>query len=91
MRKTRNRTLEARLEFAREALVGSGRLTGRRTRKIGARLDPGLVEAAMQRSGIESETALLEAALTLLAEPDDFGVWLVGQRGKLDKDFELAL
>jgi hypothetical protein len=91
MARTRDKILKARLDFAREALSESGRLTGRRTRRIGARVDPGLIEAAIERTGIASETALLEAALTLLAEPDDFGVWLVSRRGTLDKDFELAL
>jgi hypothetical protein len=91
MARTRDKVLKARLDFAHEALAGSGRLTGRRTRKIGARIDPGLIEAAMARSGIESDSALLEAALTLLAEPDDFGVWLLSRRGSLDRDFKLAL
>lgn len=87
----RNKLLHARIAFAHGALAESGRLTGKRSRKIGARVDPGLIAAAMERTGIESETALLEAALTLLAEPDDFGAWLISQRGSLDEDFKLAL
>jgi hypothetical protein len=90
MARKRDRLLASRIDFARNALAESGQLTGRRTRRIGARVDPGLVEAAMQRAGIDSETALIEAALTLLAEPDDFGQWLVSQRGTLDEDFELG-
>lgn len=90
MARTQDKLLKVRLDFARGALAASGRLTGRRSRKIGARVDPALVKAAMQRSGIRSETGLVEAGLTLLAEPDDFGAWLVTQRGTLDKDFKLA-
>ena len=83
--------VQERIKHALSALKTSGRMSGQRTRRVSARLDPGLLAAAMERTGITSETALLEAALAVLAEPDDFGSWLISQRDALDKDFELAL
>lgn len=83
--------LRARIEVAQKALERGRILTGRKTHRVSGRIDPGLVRAAMERSGIKAETALVEAALTLLAEPDDYALWLISQRGQLDKDFELAI
>jgi hypothetical protein len=83
--------LQARIEFAQQSLREKGCLRGEKTRRVSARLDPGLVEAAMARTGITSETELLEAALAMMAEPDDFGAWLIGQHGRLDRDFELVI
>jgi hypothetical protein len=90
-RQVADNMIRERIAFAQRSLEEAGRLTGEKTRRISARLDPGLVEAAMDRTGITSETALLEAALAMMAEPDDFGAWLISQRGKLDEDFELAI
>jgi Arc/MetJ family transcription regulator len=83
--------LRARIEVAHKALERDRILTGRKTHRVSGRIDPGLIRAAMERSGIKAETALVEAALTLLAEPDDYALWLISQRGQLDKDFELVL
>jgi hypothetical protein len=83
--------VRARIEVAQRALQRDRLLTGKKTHRVSGRIDPGLVRAAMERSGIRSETALVEAALTLLAEPDDYALWLISQRGQLDKEFELAL
>lgn len=86
-----DRIIQARIAFARQALRDNGRLSGRRTQRVSARLDPGLIKAAKERSGIKGETALLEAALALIAEPDGFWAWMMQQRGKLDEDFELGI
>lgn len=83
--------LRARIESARNALERDRVLTGKKTHRMSGRVDPGLVRAAMERSGIKGETALIEAALTLMAEPDDYALWLISQRGQLDRDFELVL
>lgn len=83
--------LQDQIRCALEALRRSGRLTGSRSRRITVQIDPGLVAAAMERSGIKSETDLIEAALAVIAEPDDFAAWLISHRGALDRDFTLAL
>ena len=86
-----DKLLRARIEAARNALERDQILTGKKTYRMSGRIDPGLVHAAMKRSGIKRETVLIEAALALMAEPDDYAHWLISQRGQLDKDFELVL
>lgn len=81
----------ARLAHALEALAKKGQLAGARTRRVSARVDPGLVEAARARTGIANDSDLINAALALIAAPDDFGPWLVAQAGCLSAEFELGL
>lgn len=59
------------------------------SRKVSARVPAKLLKAAMRRSGISELSALVETGLALMAEPDDFGEWLVAQAGGLPPDFEL--
>jgi hypothetical protein len=80
---------KARLAFAVESLLTSGRLRGARTRRLSARVDPGLIEAARARSGITNDSDLVNAALAMMAAPDDFGAWLTSRAGTLPEDFEL--
>ena len=81
----------ARLKFAIQALERAGALAGARSRKLSTRVDPGLIEAARQRTGLRSDSDLINAALAVIAAGDDFGAWLVSQAGTLPEDFELAI
>jgi hypothetical protein len=81
----------ARIEFALSALAAGGKLKGARTERLSARVDPGLIKAARARSGLGSDSELVNAALAVLAAPDDFGPWFATQAGRLPKDFELEL
>lgn len=81
----------ARLKFALVELERSGALAGARSKKLSMRVDPGLIEAARQRTGLRSDSDLVNAALAMIAAGDDFGAWLVRQSGRLPEDFELAL
>jgi hypothetical protein len=56
---------------------------------VSARLDPGLLEAARAKMGLDNDTDLLTAALAIAAGDDDFGAWLVTRGGRLPEDFEL--
>jgi hypothetical protein len=49
----------------------------------------GLVEQAKRRSGITSDSKLLEAALANLAVADDYWQWLHSQRGTINPDLDL--
>jgi hypothetical protein len=80
-----------RLEFAVVELERSGTLTGARSQKLSTRVDPGLIAAARRRTGLRSDSDLINAALAVIAAGDDFGAWLVTQAGRLPEDFELAL
>ena len=72
-----------RLKFAVVALERSGTLTGARSQKLSTRVDPGLIEAARRRTGLRSDSDLINAALAVIAAGDDFGAWLVTQAGRL--------
>jgi hypothetical protein len=83
--------LRERLEFARRSLERNGVLAGAQSRRLSVRLDPGLVAEAKRRSGLDSDSEVVAAALALMAGGDDFGLWLVSQEGRLPADFELAV
>ena len=81
----------ARVEFALSTLAASGKLKGSRTERLSARVDPGLIKAARSKTGLNNDSELGNAALAVLAAPDDFGPWFAAQAGRLPKDFELEL
>ena len=66
-----------------------GLLSGTRTRVLRGRMPAGLVEQAKRRSGITSDSKLLEAALANLAVADDYWQWLHSQRGTINPDLDL--
>ena len=80
---------QARVSFAVRWLEQRGILAGKRSHKLSARVDPGLLRAARDRLGEHSDTEVVNAALAVLAGGDEFGVWLVGRSGRLPEDFEL--
>ena len=76
----------------REAVVtaaqSAGLLDGQ-TSRIQGRITHSLLAAAKARSGITSDTELLEYALARVAIEDDFGVKLVARRGRVPADLDL--
>jgi hypothetical protein len=83
--------ISAKLAFALRTLAENGKLTGTRTRRVSARVDPGLVEAARVKTGLNNDSELINAALAVIAASDDFGPWFAAQARRLPKDFELEL
>ncbi len=67
----------------------SGLLRGARTKVVRGRLPEALVIKAKSRSGIQSDTDLLEAALANLAVADDYPEWLLSRRGTVSQDVDL--
>lgn len=59
--------------------------------RVTVRVHDRLLEAARQRSGQQTESELVTAGLALLAAQDDFGAWLVGQRGRLSDGFDIGV
>jgi hypothetical protein len=49
----------------------------------------GLVEQAKLKSGISSDSKLLEAALANLAVSDEYAQWLLAQRGTIAPELNL--
>jgi hypothetical protein len=69
--------VEEAITTARE----QGWLGGPKTRVIRARTNAALVDEAKRRTGIRSDTELIEAALAGLATHDDFAEWPISQKG----------
>ena len=57
--------------------------------KISGRIHRALIEAAKARSGLTSETALLEYALAKVAIEDDFGEQFARLKGSVSPDLDL--
>lgn len=66
-----------------------GLLSGSRTHILRGRMPVGLVEQAKLKSGISSDSKLLEAALANLAVSDDYAQWLLAQRGTINPELDL--
>ena len=66
-----------------------GLLNGRRTKMVHGRMPAALVTQAKARTGIRSDTDLLEVALANLTLADDYVDWLLSQRGTVDRDIDL--
>jgi hypothetical protein len=66
-----------------------GLLSGSRTHVIRGRMPVGLVKQAKLKSGISSDSKLLEAALANLAVSDDYAQWLLAQRGTIHAELDL--
>jgi CRP-like cAMP-binding protein len=88
---TTDTTTRLRIRHARETLLRAGVLDGAKNTRVTVRVQDRLLEAARRRTGISGESDLVTAGLALLAAQEDFGAWLVGQRGTLSDDFEIGL
>jgi hypothetical protein len=66
-----------------------GLLSGSRTHVVRGRMPVGLVEQAKLKSGITSESKLIEVALANLAVSDDYAQWLLSQRGTIPAELDL--
>jgi hypothetical protein len=59
--------------------------------RIGGRIRHGLLAGAKKKSGIDSDTELLEYALARVALEDNFGAKLVRRKGRIARDVNLEL
>ncbi|MGI8784149.1 MAG: hypothetical protein ACR2L2_10940 [Acidobacteriota bacterium] len=66
-----------------------GLFRGARTKVVRGRMPEALVSKAKARTGIQSDTALLEVALANLAVADDYPEWLLSRRGTVSQDIDL--
>lgn len=73
-----------------EIAASRGLLRGPRTKLVRGRMPGALVEKAKSRTGISSDTKLLEVALANLAVGDDYADWLISRRGTIPKDIDLG-
>lgn len=66
-----------------------GLLSGSRTLTVRGRMPSALVAQAKKKTGILSDSKLIETALASVAVADDYGEWLLAQRGTVSKDLDL--
>jgi hypothetical protein len=66
-----------------------GLLRGTRTRVMRGRMPEALVARAKARTGVKSDTELIELALVNLAVADDYAEWLLSQRASVSQDVDL--
>jgi len=66
-----------------------GLLRGERTQVVRGRMPEALVTMAKKRSGIDSDTDLIEVALANIAVADDYADWLLSRRGTIVSEAEL--
>lgn len=78
-----------RLSSAVEIADEKGLLKGRKTIVIRGRMPEALVAEAKRKTGISSDSKLLETALANIATADDYAEWLFSQRGTVDPALDL--
>jgi len=78
-----------RLKDALSIAGQQGLLSGARTLTVRGRMPSLLVEQAKKKTGIQSDSKLIEAALVNLVVADEYGDWLLAQRGTVSKDLDL--
>lgn len=67
----------------------TGLLEGTRTELLRGRMPKALVQKAKAKTGVESDSKLIELALANLAVADDFAEWLISRRGSIPGDIDL--
>jgi hypothetical protein len=88
----RNRLSNARSGKLHEVMTiaeQEGLLSGERTQVIRGRMPRALVARAKNRTGIASDTDLIEIALANIAVADDYTDWLLSQRGTIPAEVDL--
>ncbi|MDP9633008.1 hypothetical protein [Ensifer sp. Root127] len=80
---------KARVDAVMKAAEHSG-LLGEKSKRIGGRISPALIEQAKRHTGIETDTDLIEFALAAVALDDDFGSVFRKTRGTVDPDLKLG-
>lgn len=66
-----------------------GLLRGERTQVVRGRMPEALVARAKRRTGISSDTELIEVALAHIAVADDYADWLLSRSGAIGSEAEL--
>jgi len=82
-------TKSSRLKEALVIAEERGLFRGTRTRIVRGRMPEPLVSKAKARSGVKSDTELLEVALANLAVADDYPEWLLSRKGSIKPDIDL--
>ncbi len=79
---------QSRIGDALAIVEEQGLLTGGRTHTVRGRMPSLLVEQAKRKTGIQSDSKLLEAALANIVAGDDYAEWLLAQKNTVSKDLD---
>jgi hypothetical protein len=82
-------TSTARFDAVMKAAADSGLLKEKSSR-IGGRVSPALLRQAKKRTGIETDTDLIEFALANLALEENFAEAFRHSRGKVERNLKLG-
>ena len=80
---------KARFEAVMQAAEQSG-LLGEKSGRIGGRVSAALLKQAKRRTGIETDTDLIEFALATVALEDNFAETFKESRGKVNPELKLG-
>jgi hypothetical protein len=87
--KTRPRKASRKFRDVLVIAEREGLLRGERTKVLRGRMPEALVSEAKKRTGIESDTDLIEVALANIAVADDYAEWLLSRRSSVDSGVPL--
>lgn len=82
-------SVKSRFHAVMEAAAHSG-LLGEKSKRIGGRISPALIEQAKKHTGIETDTDLIEFALANVALDDEFAATFRRTRGTVDPGLKLG-
>src|SRR6516164_7551706 len=88
-RKTRAGVRGSKLRDVMVIAEQEGLLRGERTLVVRGRMPEALVARAKKRTGINSDTDLIEVALANIAVEDDYADWLLSRRGAVSREADL--
>ena len=88
-RKTRRGVRGSKLRDVMVIAEQEGLLRGERTQVVRGRMPEALVTRAKKRTGINSDTDLIELALANIAVEDDYADWLLSRRGTVSREADL--
>lgn len=77
-----------KIHAMRTMAAQQGLLEGK-TQVVRGRMPETLISAAKKNTGIRSDTELLKLALATLALEENYGEWLISQRGTIPPDLDL--
>jgi len=87
--KTRQRKASRKFHDVLVIAEREGLLRGERTKVLRGRMPEALVSEAKKRTGIESDTDLIEVALANIAVADHYAEWLLSRRAAVDSGIPL--
>jgi hypothetical protein len=88
-RKTRAGVRGSKLRDVMVIAEQEGLLPGERTQVVRGRMPEALMARAKKRTGINSDTDLIELGLANIAVEDDYADWLLSRRGAVSREADL--